>query len=96
MGALVRLLQADKLCTTPDSMRVKNNNVVSNKRFAVIAVSPKPSQSGRLVSALGLFALMTVAHGQAPIAVNEEVLKSVMRDADSPEEEAPPSTGLQG
>ncbi|MEC7188049.1 MAG: 4Fe-4S binding protein, partial [Pseudomonadota bacterium] len=46
--------------------------------------SPKPtSQSGRLVSALGLFALMTVAHGQAPIAVNEEVLKSVMRDADS-------------
>ena len=35
------------------------------------------------MSALGLFALMTVAHGQAPIAVNEEVLKSVMRDADS-------------
>ena len=33
--------------------------------------------------ALGLFALMTVAHGQALIAVNEEVLKSVMRDADS-------------
>ena len=35
------------------------------------------------MSALGLFALMTVAHGQAPIAVNEEVLKSVMRNADS-------------
>ena len=32
---------------------------------------------------LCMFALMNVAHGQAPIAVNKEILKSVMRDADS-------------
>ena len=41
------------------------------------------SQSDGLMFVLCLVALINVAHGQAPIDVNEEVLKSVMRDADS-------------
>ena len=41
------------------------------------------SQSGGLMFVLCIFAWVNVAHGQAPIAANEEVLKSVMRDADS-------------
>jgi len=42
-----------------------------------------PSQSGELMFVLCIFAWMNAAHGQASIAVSEEVLKSVMRDADS-------------
>ena len=46
------------------------------------SLEPLP-QSGTLMFVLCMFALMNVAHGQAPIAVNKEILKSVMRDADS-------------
>ena len=41
------------------------------------------SKSGGRMFVLCMFALINVAHGQAPIAVNKEILKSVMRDADS-------------